>query len=119
MGRATSGLLEIEDIADIHIVMFKDSSVLDQANIERIKDDLIAVVSDERKPKMIVSFENVQHISSAVLGMLMAVEKGIRKQKGQLRLAAINPSLMEVFTLTRLDKVFKIFDDTEKALKKF
>jgi anti-sigma B factor antagonist len=104
---------------DVYIIEFMDTRILDQLAIDKIKNEILALVEKSGVPKFVISFENVKYISSAVLGMLMTVNKTIAKEKGELRLAAIDNSLMEVFKLTRLDKILKIYDTTDNAMYKF
>ena len=96
-----------------------EKALIDQANIERMGEELDQLVKKSGHPKFVVSFSNVQNVSSAVLGVLIALHKQILGMKGELRLAAIPNQIMEVFKLTRLNKMLKIFKTTEAALKKF
>jgi len=115
----SSGSLMIQRNIDVHIVEFLDTSILDQANIEAIKSEILALVEKSAVPKIILSFEGVRHISSAVLGALMSINKEISKKQGELRLSSIDKQLMEVFKLTRLDKMLNIYKSTDAAMKKF
>jgi len=116
---AEDSALIVQRRTDVHVIEFMETRILDQLVIDRIKNEILAMVKDAGLPKFIISFENVKYISSAVLGMLMTVNKHILADHGQLRLAAIDKSLMEVFKLTRLDKILKIYPDTDAALRKF
>jgi anti-sigma B factor antagonist len=118
MEKTASGLM-VQRLADIYIIEFLEKNVLDQVSIERMKQELIGLVEKSGHPKFIISFENVTHISSAMLGVLMVLNKRIRQEKGELRLAAIGPQIMEVFKLTRLDKALSIYNDIDKAMVKF
>ncbi len=117
-GSGDSNLM-VQRQQDVHIIEFMETRILDQLAIDKIKNEILQLVEQSGVPKFIISFENVKYISSAVLGMLMTVNKKIAKEKGELRLAAIDASLMEVFTLTRLDKILKIFKSTDAAMLKF
>ena len=70
-------------------------------------------------PKLLLSFENVEHLSSAALGTLITVNNKIRQKGGQLRLSNIDPQIYEVFVITKLNKLFQIYDDAEKAAASF
>lgn len=119
MAENTTGSLMVQRRADVHIIEFMEVRILDQLAIDKIKTDILNMVAEAGVPKFIISFENVKYISSAVLGMLMTVNKHVMGKQGELRLSAIDKSLMEVFKLTRLDKILKIFNTTDDALKKF
>jgi len=116
---ATDSPLLIQRTGDVQIIEFVDTRILDQLQIDRIKNEILKMIEDAGHPKFLINFENVKYISSAVLGMLMTVNKAIVKEKGELRLAGIDKSLMEVFKLTRLDKILKIYDKPADALHKF
>jgi anti-sigma B factor antagonist len=75
---------------------------------------------DEREgPKLLLDFSNVDHLSSAALGMLINVNNRIRQKNGQLRLASIKPQIFEVFVITKLNKLFRILPTRTEALSSF
>ena len=71
------------------------------------------------QPKVLISFDNVDHLSSAALGTLITINNKIRGKDGQLRLANIDPQIYEVFVITKLNKLFQIHDSAEQALASF
>ncbi|QOJ00328.1 MAG: STAS domain-containing protein [Phycisphaeraceae bacterium] len=101
------------------IVEFIDRNILDEANIQMIGEEITALVDSEANPKLLVSFANVDHLSSAALGTLITVNNRVRPKNGQLKLANIDPQIYEVFVITRLNKLFSIHGTTEEALKSF
>jgi anti-sigma B factor antagonist len=100
-------------------VEFIDRNILDEANIQMIGEDITKLVDAEPSPKILISFANVEHLSSAALGTLITINNRIRTRSGQLRLANIDPQIYEVFVITRLNKLFQIHTTTEEALKSF
>ena len=119
MADKSTGVLMVQRMVDVHVIEFLEARILDQLMIDRIKNEILGMVEEAGLPKFVISFENVKYISSAVLGMLMTVNKHVLAKHGELRLAAIDQSLMEVFTLTRLDKILKIYKTTDDAMRKF
>jgi anti-sigma B factor antagonist len=99
------------------IIEFLDKNILDEANIQQIGDEIAAVIDQSSHPKLILSFENVDHLSSAALGTLITINNKIKAKDGQLRLANIDPQIYEVFTITRLNKLFQMDKTTDEALK--
>jgi anti-sigma B factor antagonist len=53
------------------------------------------------------------------LGKLINLDRVVKKANGKLVLCAIDPQIMEVFTITKLDRVFKIAKDEQAALQMF
>ena len=111
--------LHIIDHKDIKIVSFIENKILDEANITEIGAALASLVEARQRPKLMLDFQNVDHLSSAALGMLINVNQKIKLQNGELRLANIKPQIIEVFMITRLNKLFKIFPNREAALESF
>ena len=111
--------LSVVSQKDIRIVEFTSSRILDEANIAEIGNTLAALIDEADHPKLLLDFSNVDHLSSAALGMLINANKKIREKNGQLRLANIKPQIFEVFVITKLNKLFKILPNREDALASF
>ena len=100
-------------------VEFVDRNILDEANIQQIGDEISALIEAEVAPKLVISFSNVDHLSSAALGTLITINNKIRGKQGQLRLADIDPQIYEVFVITKLNRIFEIHDTVEDAVTSF
>lgn len=111
--------LRIRKENDITIIEFVDRNILDEANIAQISDEICTVVEAEPQPRVLISFANVDHLSSAALGALITIHNNISNRDGQLRLADINDQIIEVFKITRLDHLFQICPGTPEALESF
>lgn len=118
MAKSASRLRVTNDGA-VTRVEFVDRNILDEANIQQIGEELMRIVEAGSRPKVLISFAGVEHLSSAALGTLIHVHKRLEQRNGQLRLSDINPQIFEVFKITKLNKLFQVFDDTEKAMKSF
>ncbi|MBX3317070.1 MAG: STAS domain-containing protein [Phycisphaeraceae bacterium] len=115
---ASDSRLRVRKDSGVTIVEFVDRNILDEANIQMIGDEITSLIESESSPKLLISFANVDHLSSAALGTLITINNKLR-QKGQLRLANIDPQIYEVFVITRLNNIFKIMPTTEDAIKSF
>ena len=104
---------------NVRVVEFTNNKILDEANIAEIGSTLNAMIDEEESPKMLLDFANVDHLSSAALGMLINANNRIRQKNGQLRLANIKPQILEVFVITKLNKLFKIMPTREEAQASF
>ena len=102
---------------DVMVASFMHSKLLDETNIHAIGVELLALVDQNKGLKLIIDFNSVTYLSSAVLGKLMAIHKGISATKGHLVLCGISPNILEVFKITKLDKLFSIDTDMKNALK--
>jgi len=101
---------------DIRVVEFQNNKILDEGNIADIGVTLNALIDEHTQPKMVLDFVNVDHLSSAALGMLINANNRIKQKNGQLRLANIKPQIFEVFVITKLNKLFRILPTRAEAV---
>jgi anti-sigma B factor antagonist len=104
---------------DVRIVEFTNNKILDEANIQEIGQTLEALINESNPPKLLLDFATVDHLSSAALGTLINVNNKIKSKNGMFRLANIRPQILEVFRITKLDKLFRIHPTREEALRSF
>jgi len=104
----------VED--DITIVELVDRKILDELSISQIGEQINALVAKSAKPKLLLDFAKVEHMSSSALGMLITLHKRIREKQGLLRLCRVQPAIMEVFNITRLSEIFNISTTRDEAL---
>jgi anti-sigma B factor antagonist len=100
-------------------IEFIDRNILDEANIQAIGEEIASIIDAQPTPKLLISFANVDHLSSAALGTLITINNKVRTRGGQLRLADIDPQIYEVFVITKLNKLFQIHDTSADAAKSF
>ena len=111
--------LNVTQHKDISVVEFTENKILDEMNITEIGAALTALAESKDRPKVLLDFGNVDHLSSAALGMLINVNNRIKQQNGQLRLSNIKPQIMEVFVITKLNRLFRISATRNEALTSF
>lgn len=100
-------------------IEFVDRNILEESNIQQIGDEIGEIIEAQPNPKILLCFENVEHLSSAALGTLITVNTKVKAKGGQLRLSNIDKQIYEVFVITKLNKLFQIHDTSEKALVSF
>lgn len=102
------------------VVNFTDAKILDEARISQIGTELMEMVAAAtQSKKLLLNFQGVQFMSSAMIGKLVLLNKKAKTSEIDLKFCTISPNVLEVFKITRLNKVFKIYPDEEKALKAF
>ena len=116
---AEASRLRVTDNDGVTRIEFVDRNILDEANIQRIGEEITSIIDSQIEPKLLISFDNVDHLSSAALGTLITINTKIRSKDGQLRLANIDPQIYEVFVITKLNKLFQIHESADQALASF
>ena len=91
-----------------------DITLYNSPNIRRTLLDLLRV---KRSPRVIVNLEKVRYIDSAGVASLVESLKVSRDLKSGFALYGLTKTTREVLELTRLIKVFEVYDTEEEALR--
>ena len=108
MSETTEPLLCFEEQKPIVIGTVRFASVLSVANVTEFGVEALEFVGKNPGLNLLLNFEKVDYLSSAVLTELLRIKKAIDDSKGRLRLCAISDTIQEVFQITNLDKVFSL-----------
>jgi anti-sigma B factor antagonist len=111
--------LKIKRADNVSVVEFADRKILEELSIQEIGDELDQLVEGQPGIRLLLNFRNVDHLSSAALGMLITLNKKIKEHNGALKLSDINKQIFEVFKITRLNRVFEIHDTADQAIAGF
>lgn len=100
------------------VIEFKTSSLMDPLELEKIGQQLYHLVDAEDNRRVIMDFEKVQYLSSQAIGIVITMHKKLNSLKNsKLVLCAVNPKLMELIKITRLDRILTIKPSQKEALK--
>jgi anti-sigma B factor antagonist len=83
-----------------------------------LKDDLLKKI-EQGNSKVIIDLNKVEFVDSSFLGTLVAGLKRTAIKNGDLKIVDLQEPVRTMFELTRLYKVFEIFDRVEDALNSF
>ena len=70
-------------------------------------------------PCLVFDFSGVRHLDSAGIELLLRCMEEAVKRNGDLKLAAIPPSIAVILKLTRVDCLFEIFENPADAVESF
>ncbi len=109
--------ISVQYTGDATIVTFVDEKILEEMDIQSLQTSIMSVVEEAERINLILDFCNVQFLSSAVLGLLMRISKKVYERGGQLKLCNISPRIYEIFKITRLNQIFDIHEDVDRAIE--
>lgn len=113
---ASDALLRILKQNDVAVVRFATSRILDQSNVQQLGEELDALIDQHDMDRIILNFENVSYMSSAVMGKLVSLLKRVQAAGGELKLCSIEDSIYEIFEIMRFDKMFDIYKSEDEAV---
>jgi anti-sigma B factor antagonist len=74
-------------------------------------------LTDDKTTAIIINFQEVEYIDSSGIATLVEALQEVEKYQGKFLLTNLSDKVMDVFALSRLDKVFDIYESLEDALK--
>lgn len=111
--------ITVSNEGDICRIGFVDRNILEENNIQSIGAEIGRLVDQAANLKMLISFKDVEHLSSAALGALITINHKVKEKGGQLRLSDIDPRVYEIFLITKLNTLFQIHETAQKAIESF
>ena len=116
---ATHRRIDISKLGDVTIVRFLDKKILDEAGILEVGSELLGLVEQENRKCLLLNFTGVEFLSSAALGKLITLDRKVKSNKGRMKMSNIRPEILEVFQITKLNKIFDIRKDESEAISAF
>ena len=104
---------------DILTIRVLDERLIDPEQLKRLFDDLYALLGKSDEQQVVLDFGAVKFMASAMLGKLVALKKKCDEYKVKLKLCSVAPDILQVFKITKLNKVFDIQTDEATARKSF
>ena len=91
--------------------------LIKEANLDmadQFKSEMIKII-DKGNSQIMVSFENVVYVDSSFLGALVSVLKYAMSKGGDIAVAQLNKDINNLFSLIRMNKVFKVYNTLPDA----
>jgi len=108
--------LDIEHIGDITIVAIRSQRVpVDMS--DSFEEQVMRNIGGLEAPKVVIDFDGVEFISSAILGKLIKLSgRVVTDRRGHLKLCSLDERIAEVFKITGLEKLFSIHETRNEAV---
>ncbi len=102
---------------DIAVVSIKGNLMGEPDNTD-VRDKIYSLLQDDMK-KIVLDLGKVKWINSSGLGTLIAAMTSIKNKGGEMKLAGVTDKVESLFMITQLVKVFKTYDNVERAVASF
>ena len=116
---ATHRRIDVSKLGDVTIIKFLDKKILDEAGILELGAELFGLVEHDNRKSLLLNFSGVEFLSSAALGKLITLDRKVKSNKGRMKMSNIRPEILEVFQITKLNKIFDIRKDEAEAISAF
>jgi len=96
--------------------IFDVSGDIDFANSREVRQSVLHEIQESRVARVVVNLSRVNYIDSSGVASLVESLKASRDLGSRFILFGLSTSAREVLQLSRLIKVFEIYDNEEQAL---
>lgn len=100
------------------MVIFVREERLDAHNSDELKAEMNRIFEQGTKD-ILLDLKEVRFIDSSGLGVLVSGFKNASTRQGSLRLCGLQTQVKSMFELTRLHRVFDIFQTVDEALESY
>jgi anti-sigma B factor antagonist len=105
-------------MAHRHVTVKRLPETLDVKSERRFCKELETAFIVE-KPAIVIDCSHVRHMDNAAVHLLLCCLEEAMKRNGDIRLAGLSIEAEKVFARTGVDRLFRVFDSTEKAVESF
>ncbi len=113
------GIVTAEAVEGVLVVNFSRGRIREEREILRILTELGKHIEENQGSDVLINMENIEYLSSAGLGSLVGLLKKSRKTNGNLRLCCLQATILELFEVMRLTKIFELFETYQEALSAY
>lgn len=100
------------------VTVIRPEGSLDTKSAAAAQEYLDRIV-DGGAAKIVLSLEKVDFVSSAGLRVLLLTAKKLRTRNGGLRVCGLNESVAEIFAVSGLSTLLKVFPTESRAVAEF
>ena len=91
---------------------------LDASSAKDFKEK-VGSLAKEKRVNLVIDMGAIDFIDSSGLGSLVASLRSVNKLGGDIKIASLQDPVRSIFEITRLHRIFEIFDDSLTAAKSF
>lgn len=109
-------MLEVRTKTENTVTIVKIEGEVDLYSSPEVRKVLIELIKAQKKT-ILIDLDKVKYMDSSGVATLVEALQQVGKYKGKLKLANLRDAVKDVFELSRLDKVFDIYETVEEAKK--
>ncbi len=106
--------VEVKGVGEVKIVLVpKRFDAYTSSSVEATLTHMIA----EGARKVICDFSQTEYLASAGLRVLITASKNLQRAGGKMVLCSVKPYVLEVFEISGLNRIFKMYGSADAALQ--
>lgn len=106
--------VEVKDYQGMKVMAL--SGEIDMYSSPALREEMMGLI-DKRVTPLLIDFKEVSYIDSSGIATFVEGLKRIMSYGGRLKLIGLLEGVREIFSFSKLDKVFEIYGSFEDALR--
>jgi len=95
-----------------NVRVLQHKGVLDGSSANNLCAEIVNAAQGD-SAIFLLNFQDVTFMNSSGIGALVAALKEVKKSNSQLFICSMSTQVSEIFRITKLDKLFKVFESRE------
>ncbi len=104
------------DEPDGLVITFEDSAGLNDFRSSSLRDTLYETVQSREMPRIAVDLKRIDYLSSSGVAILVGLKRRADGRQGKLILFHVQPVVLDLLKVMKLDRYFHFADDEPTAL---
>jgi len=100
------------------VVLLYPSGFINAHTVRVFEDELQRAIGGGRY-QIVVSGQDLRYVASAGLGALMGVIEEVRSNGGDIRIAELNDTVLNIFEMLGFNHLYRIFPSEQEAILSF
>ena len=100
---------------DNYVVLHLEGDFVGNEDVDKLRDMFRALA--DKHQNLIIDLKNVSYLNSTSLGALLSGNALFEKKGGKAYVCSLNDYLKNIFQITKLTLIFKLYDSIEDAVK--
>ena len=105
--------IEITDYKETKVLAL--SGEIDMYSSPALRKELLSLVAKRISP-LLIDFKEVSYIDSSGIATFVEGLKGMLSFGGRLKFVSVPKGVMEIFTFSKLNRVFEIYGSVDEAI---
>lgn len=109
--------ISTQQTSGVFLVKIREHRIFEGSAVETLRSELEQAIGVPAGQRVVLDFSAVELMSSETLGLLITLYRDLAESGGRIVLCGVQEPLLKVFTLTRLDRLFRIAPTSEEAIR--
>ncbi len=106
--------VEVKTVGEVKIIVIMKR--FDAYTASQVEAELTKLITEGTR-KIVCDFSQTEYLASAGLRVLITASRSLQKVGGKIVLCSLKPYVLEVFEISGLNRIFKMYPSADAAIE--